>query len=280
MKNRRVFAPLVFWLVCESAQAERPSRTLNADSPSPYTGQDHRQLVDRHSREYHQLNAVGAVFNEHNQLSGTGFLVSPCAILTNKHVVEYYKNVRMGHKVTFHVGQTNSRQKPFLTSSEGQVVAMGDGATEQEDWVVVKLQKSVGRQVGYLPMYQMDPRVYQERTVITAGFPGNKTQGGKELVNMYGDLDCKAPGMGGAGEMVHHCQTTRGQSGSPILTKAPNGKYYAIGMVQGIRGNGMERGEKKGVYNAAVGFTSGKPWGVEGADADLIMDAVARVRCG
>lgn len=241
---------------------------------------DYREVVNRKSSEFSQLNAIGIVSKNGKSFDGTGFMVSECVMLTNKHVVNKDReSIRHGEEVTFKVGQSGSKSAPFTHSSKGRVIAFGSENTRAYDWALVKLDKSIGKEVGHIQIYQMEDRDHMRKAIVTAGFPYDKTSRGTNFSNIYGDLDCKSQGAGSEGEFVHTCQTTGGQSGSPLLMKsAKNGKYYAIGMVQGVFGSGMDRGNSIESYNTGVSFASGKKNNLV-TSADEIVEALSKTTC-
>lgn len=247
--------------------------------------QDLRQVVDRASSEYKQLNPIGIISVNGKTFDGTGFLVSPCHVLTNAHVVfEDPKKARNGTTLFFFAGQTGSAQKPFSqTDVQGTVIDHGniDGTfnTTNSDWVVVKLSKSIGNDIGYISINQMDSAKMAQRQVVTAGFPVDRTNNGKDFSQMFGDLNCKVIGVSGFAYITHTCQTTGGQSGSPILAKAPNGRYYAIGMVDGGHsGKSLTKTEDPDKANTAVSFESGKPYNID-SEGDKIQAAINANQC-
>lgn len=244
---------------------------------------DKRVEIDRTAPEFKALNAIGVVQAEGQSFFGSGFLISPCHVLTNKHVA--YANpqeAEVGANVRFSVGQSSTSQFSDADIA-GKVIALGNydnnDATRNGDWVVVKLSKSIGNKVGYLPYTQVkDPNKLVNRPVLTVGFPGNRTNGGKDFSKIYGDLNCKITNMNALEFLNHTCQNTGGQSGSPILAKDSNGKYYAIGMISGDNGFGMAGSENPNKANMAVNFLSGADLGTQ-TQGDKIAAAIAGDKC-
>lgn len=259
-------------------------------------------VIDRTKSQYTQLNGIGIVTVPGENWYGTGFLVSPCHVLTNVHVVynesEYevkdpqdHRDLKIGKKIQFSVGQTDSTNYQFSNSNiDGKVVAVGKyngfSSTTNRDWVVIKLSTPVGREVGYIKFFQMTLKNMNNRAVITAGYPGARTNYGANLKNIYGDLNCKMDGADIDGYVFHTCKTGRGSSGSPILALNPKDKkYYAIGMVKGHEGgtltlNGVpaKQTEKTTNRNTAVSFDSGKAIGMV-TDGDEIAQAIIANKC-
>ncbi len=257
-----------------------------AEEIEAQTAKDERVEIDRTAPEYKALNAIGVVIPADMTSYGSGFLVDSCHVLTNNHVVfkkgQAQKN---GAKVTFSVGQTGSKEKPFTHALiDGKVIAHGEYEhtlnSANNDWAIIRLSKSVGKEIDTIPFFQMDVKHMKGRQVITAGYPGSRTQNGKDLSAMYGDKNCKIIGMSIYGYVQHTCQVTPGQSGSPALAlNKDNGKYYAIGMVGGDADfDGLDRSEESKKANIAVSFDSGKSDGVV-SQGDLIASALKSDKC-
>jgi V8-like Glu-specific endopeptidase len=256
-----------------------------AEEIQSQTSVDQRIDLNRNSPEYKQLNAIGVVTVPSVKAFGTGFLVDACHVVTNKHVVFGKTGTpKTGAKVAFSAGETGDKNKPFVESMvDGKVIAHGkfDGtvSSENSDWVVVKLSKSIGDKLGYIPLYQMDFKKMVGRPVSTAGFPGSKTQNGKDFSKIYGDLNCKITATSIYGFMFHTCQATPGQSGSPVVSKGNDGKYYAIAMISGdMDSSSLDRSEDPEKANMAVSFDSGKADNVV-SEGDKIVQAIKSDKC-
>lgn len=227
---------------------------------------DQRTIIDRSSEHFKELNAIGGVSRDANQIIGTGFLISPCHVLTNIHVAFIDPlQARDGSLVYFSVGQTGSLMRPFKENNiSGEVVAHGkyDGTylTANEDWVVVRLSKPVGKSFGYFPLMQGSASAVENLSVLTAGFPAVKTEQ-QGFANIWADLQCHILGVTIYGYASHTCQTSGGQSGSPILTKGMDGRLYAAGMIQGVHGShpmrGLDRSKEIENANISVSFYLG-----------------------
>lgn len=222
---------------------------------------DRRVEIDRTSEEFKQLNAIGLVTHTHQKFIGTGFLVSPCAVLTNNHVAFGDKDKetpQKGKGVYFSVGQTGNIQIPFKHQLvKGEVVDFGDYDNSfsgtNYDWALIKVNKvrnnngeyaNLGDMVGYIQILQLESeRMLRLKKIETTGFPGDKSSP-SNFSKMYGDLGCKITQIDTYfGSDINNCQTTNGQSGSPLLAKTKTGVYYAVGMVSG----GVKDGEYFGL---------------------------------
>ena len=211
---------------------------------------DRRVIIDRTSEEFKQLNAIGLVTHTQQKFLGTGFMVSPCVMLTNNHVAfdDPDKEVpEIGKTLYFSVGQTGLKSNPFKYSKvEGKVIDFNEVYDNSfglsgYDWALVKVNKvrdengrmaNLGDKVGFIEIYQASKRELLEmHGLVTAGFPSDRTKNDKS--NIYGDIDCRVKRSSGTGQVLHSCQTSYGQSGSPILAQADDGVFYAVSMVSG-----------------------------------------------
>lgn len=243
------------------------------------SSEDFRVQLDRTHPEYSQTNAIGVIYRFKSEYEGTGFLVSSCAVLTNKHVINsQLSEVKKGDLVTFRVGSSRTESEPFSNFSKGQVVAMGSRHFGAYDWALIKLDQPLGNEVGYIEPLQLNADNQLGTVIMTAGFPFSKTRQGSVLNQIYSDLDCRLLKPGSQGEMKHTCQTTGGQSGSPLLTRSSDGRLYAIGIVQGTIGDGLGRGLKRGTYNSAVSFAHSKK-GESQSIGDQIIQEIQKIRC-
>ncbi|HPI40726.1 MAG TPA: trypsin-like peptidase domain-containing protein [Pseudobdellovibrionaceae bacterium] len=251
---------------------------------------DRRVAIDRTSEEFKQLNAIGLVTHTKQKFSGTGFMVSPCLMLTNNHVAfdDPDKEIpQIGKEVMFSVGQTGSKNNPFqYIKVKGKVINFNSkykNASEatSSDWALVKMNKikdengtnvNLGNKVGYLEIEQIPQNeLLKMNGLITAGFPGEKIK--NDLSKAYADLNCKVTSSAGFGQVFHSCQTTPGQSGSPILGKADDGKYYVLSMV-----SGLVRSSGRTSSNLSVVFESGENYNFE-SNGDKIISTIDSNKC-
>lgn len=271
----RRLATLIITLILASSAA----RPVNGAEPTRFP--DFRQPVDRTSAGFRQLNAIGTISANNVPHVGTGFLVSPCLVLTNKHVA--FKDVlsaAIGLRLLFSVGQGPTPDIPFLQQIPGKVVAFSDynGTLNNlgGDWALIKLDHSISG-IPALPIVAMSETELRNRPAMTAGFPGDKRSNLLDVHQMWGDLDCQVIGESDGDYLLHNCQTTPGQSGSPILVRDQNDdRLVAVGIVHG--GNfDLARYTDINRANHAVSFVSGD--GMYFSPGDQIFSAIAHERC-
>ena len=235
------------------------------------------------------LNAVGAVWAYGIDKSGagydaatghdaaTGFLIDQCHVLTNMHVVytdDVVVDPPVGKSVAFAVGQTEGDKDrgalqglKFLL--QGRVVAHGDAMildhvvrNPDNDWAVIRLAANVDSTITPMTIAAIDlARLPAHFTLAAAGFPtDHRTPRGDgfKLKDLWGS-DGQLVGIvsvSTTGAFIQTTiQTTPGNSGGPIYGDFNGQKHIVVGMVQGIRGNGIDVSES--MPNVQVLFTPG-----------------------
>jgi len=279
-------------LVLTSAVAEsgspgiwRTDRILQKDSRVPKDRLHSRNNANHEDDSF--LNAVGAVWpyvvgksaTGYDAATGheaaTGFLIDECHVLTNMHVVYTESTVvdpPVGKPVAFAVGQTEGdKDKGALQGLkfllQGTVIAHGDTIivdhvvhNPDNDWAVIQLAANVDDTITPMTIAAVDPaQLPTHFTLSTAGFPTDhrKLRGdGFKLKDLWGSdgglVDVVSMSTAGA-FLQTTIQTTLGNSGGPIYGDFNGNQHIVVGMVQGIRGNGIDVSES--MPNTQVLFT-------------------------
>jgi len=99
--------------------------------------------------------------------------------------------------------------------------ALGPGQGNGNDWALLTLDRDLGAQYGYIRPYLLTPEDLarvggKEGEGITVSQAGYSWDTGSWL---SGHLDCRVLTAYADGTFIHTCDTTRGDSGSPILTR-------------------------------------------------------------
>jgi lipoprotein NlpI/V8-like Glu-specific endopeptidase len=209
-------------------------------------GEDDRYPVARAKET--EGGAVGLVFYQAADgqfAAGTGFLVSPCHVLTAYHVAAGGEEVSEATTSTFYVG--DGKIGPdfpdldrFAESSIARPVAWGRyvrltansnllhraQSVERngwEDWALLELDTCFGGKpysYGYLKLAPVTTReIMRGGANIAArsvGLPGDKT-----AKSLWEDPTCRLIGQIYASGWQHDCVTIPGNSGGPILIKDP-----------------------------------------------------------
>jgi hypothetical protein len=285
-------------LACPDPVAAGATDGIRHTNPGPR--KDHRVVRDRlHPRnnrdgeDYSFLNAVGAVWSADIPMSAvgysasTGFLIDPCHVLTNMHVVysdEIVVDPSIGRPVSFAVGQTDGPANRGAVAGlrfliGGVVAAHGDVVIldhvvhhPENDWALIRLAANADDSVVPLTIGSVDaaqlssnPRLY------IAGFPADlrERRGYRlDLKDLWGSdgrvVDVVWASTAGA-VIESTIQATRGSSGSPLYGDFGGRRHIVIGMHQGIRGNGIDVSEDE--PNTQVFFTPDTLAGIRAAQA-------------
>jgi hypothetical protein len=213
------------------------------------------------------LNGVGAVWPEDFGRSAipydasSGFLVDRCHALTNLHAVyteDLVVHPAPGKSVSFGVGQTEETRRGAARGLKfllpGVVVAHGDTTIvdrtvqhPEADWALIHLARKVDDSIPALSV--VAPQLAQltpGTLVAAAGFPADHRAirpDGWNFKDLWGSVGnivevTRTSTVGALAATT--VQATRGMSGSPVYTSVGNGAHVVIGMVQSMRGNGLD----------------------------------------
>ena len=283
----------------KSVSNELVKLSSNGDEEPEARTIDERVAIDRNSAEFKQLNAIGVITHAKQQKIGTGFMVSPCLMLTNNHVVYVDPEKEtpvLGKDLYFSVGQTGSKTRPFKYQKvKGKVIDFnseynGSIQATSFDWALVKVDKvkdenenlvNLGDKVGFLKIAQASPeRMVKQKRLITAGYPGIKAVINENYANIYADLNCKIYGSTPFGYVEHTCQATGGQSGSPILAKGKDGNLYAVSMISGgaKTNDGLDRTMDSKNSKTSISFHSGSNYNYV-TEGDKIVASINANKC-
>lgn len=209
-------------------------------------GKDDRHAVARTKGT--EGGAIGLVFYQAaggQFAAGTGFLVSPCHVLTAYHVAAGGERVDETTTSTFYVGDgkigpdfpdlnrfaDSALARPVLW---GRYVRLGEESNllvraqsvernGWEDWALLELETCFGAapyDYGYLKLAPVSTReIMRGGANIAArsvGLPGDKS-----AKSLWEDPTCRLIGQIYASGWQHDCITIPGNSGGPILIKDP-----------------------------------------------------------
>jgi lipoprotein NlpI/V8-like Glu-specific endopeptidase len=209
-------------------------------------GKDDRHAVARAKGT--EGGAIGLVFYQAaggQFAAGTGFLVSPCHVLTAYHVAAGGERVDEAAASTFYVGDgkigpdfpdlnrfaESSPAHPVLwgryvrlnEESNFLVRAQSVERNGWEDWALLELDTCFGAKpysYGYLKLAPVSTRdIMKGGANIAArsvGLPGDKS-----AKSLWEDPTCRLIGQIYASGWQHDCITIPGNSGGPILIKDP-----------------------------------------------------------
>ena len=229
-------------------------------------GNDNRRQASADENPiYRRVGIITKVDENIDHGHGTAWLSGECLITTNYHVAFFNSRKEDGKVITtrakrgvaldFHVDLQPGRTKSFAKKVRAEVIDFGnwtpgDTTGAFEDFVLLKLDQCIGRDLGFLEVKSPSNRYWQpagELTVI--GYPQDRwTDSGVTV-----ESGCKAPdtsaGVGGA---TIDCSFTPGSSGSPVLEIQDNGAHLVTGMVTG--GSAKNHAEKYDVRSGSVNW--------------------------
>lgn len=170
-------------------------------------------------------------------LPGTAFLVSPCLVITNYHVVFGQSKTpnKTDYSVTFHTSAGPAIGKPVMWGPKDR------SGEDEDDWAAVQLQpdKCLGRQLGWYEAEDTYDAYEKKRPVTLAGFAGSSQKNYPEtqlLRSKVGGIT-QFDGKSGLGVFLHSVGSTGGQSGSPI-GYVDGGRFKVVGLHIGSRPGG------------------------------------------
>jgi len=194
-----------------------------------------------------QPGYVESVKQQENSSWGTGFMISPCHMLTNYHVVSSTEKAIKGKSVNFSFGDAGL---DFKTRITGRVVASGDyltSANKSSDWAVVKFDSlKNAKSVPYIFPYFRIVNNINKNISLTAGYPvrsqGEKTHKIFGMKSVLTSVDTYY--------MTGKVVITAGNSGSPAAMEIDeNGMLMANGLVAGnqkfLNGGDVINGKKE-----------------------------------
>ncbi|GAB2177803.1 hypothetical protein DLREEDagr8_33610 [Dongia sp. agr-C8] len=174
---------------------------------------------------------------------GTGFLVSPCHVMTAYHVVAGEGKITGDDTATFYVGEGNigpdyDGGRRYAESAKAHPVVWGDFVDDDDgkiakrvkaaqangwnDWVLMKLDRCLGdpqQGWGYLKLAPESTRDLARSGLtldaISVGLPKDKSE--RKLTE---DPSCRVIGQMSESGWQHDCLTLPGNSGGPILERS------------------------------------------------------------
>lgn len=189
------------------------------------------------------MGAIGMVLRlgADGSALGTGFLVSPCHVLTAAHVVSEADGINANQVLLFfagtgELGPEYKEAHSFGDLSPARPLVWGEshnfdsGSTADrrdawhkagwDDWALLKLDRCLGDEYSYLKLLPISTADFARnggaRPVISAGLPAdhnNDTLTVDPTCTMLGQVDSTG--------WQHDCTTMPGNSGGPILAAKP-----------------------------------------------------------
>ena len=178
---------------------------------------DDRIAVTRPGAEF---LPIGIVTGGKRIAYATGFLVGDCHVLTVKHAAGRVAEVtgrRMMFRLPF-AGPDGASAGSVVAAGELDLVSDPNRLDRSEDWLLLRLDRCLGRRFGSLTLVDQSDQSGPIRTsgssaLFSAGFPIDQSWRRQLTI----DPECRLRGEP-LHLFVHDCSSLPGNSGSPIFT--------------------------------------------------------------
>ncbi|MAZ02006.1 MAG: hypothetical protein CMN56_02600 [Sneathiella sp.] len=208
-----------------------PGKPLKALKILGIKGDDNRVRVDITSQPWQMVGRLN-----HSGSHCTAVLVGPEIILTAAHCFWDKRRNKWSVPSAYHFvlgydkGEiaAHSKVKSFVVAGDNAFVKKQSRPALVNDWALARLEKPLGKSYGFAELARVNPRDLDK--FMTAG--ATVMQGGysRDVAHVLtADTSCQINEVqsGKSGSiLVHQCDATKGDSGSPLFLRA--GKSFAL----------------------------------------------------
>lgn len=181
-----------------------------------FHGWDDRILLDT---DIYPWSAVG-MFETSDGSTCTATLIAGNVVVSAAHCVEIEAGVDASGR--FIAGTLSANIVGYLLSPQRPNAKIDESIT---DWVLLRLDRELApaiEPVGYRALTTEELAAPQSAVLYQGGYSWDTGD------HLSGHLGCSIVSLGRGDELFHDCDTTRGDSGSPLMM-ADDGAYFIIG---------------------------------------------------
>jgi len=190
-----------------------------------FFGHDDRVILDTNTMPW---QVVGQVIDP-NGGACTATLVAEDVIITAAHCIEYETGVDpAGEFVTAYAregGPLRAQVTDYYLAPDRAADRENDEEPAGTDWALLRLDQPLGRELGYLQsrgLMEGGRRAALQRELYQAGYSWDTGD------HLSGNLGCELLDIEDDTTMVHNCDTTMGDSGSPFMVREGD-EYFVVG---------------------------------------------------
>ena len=207
------------------------------------------RLFQKRDGEGKQFAPIGSITSENDQvvggknqpglkatIHGTAFLVSPCLIMTNSHVV-FGNNLNPAspekYKMKFEAGEKGGANYEIAEATPIKFGLRGSLTDYVNDWTLLQLDKGrdgkcMGERIGWLNPVNTDENAIDHQLFTAAGFPSDRS---KDQLTIQKDCRLIYNEANGDAILSTTCPGVTGNSGGPVLTMSETGAPQVVGMM-------------------------------------------------
>lgn len=191
-----------------------------------FFGHDDRQFMDTSTMPW---AVIGTVSDEAGGAC-TATLVGEDILITAAHCIEY--DGREDATGTFETafdrpgGSVTAQVIDYYVSPNRRADRTQNEEAAGTDWALLRLDQPIGRELGYLGVRALVNDLGEQGAIGTALYQAGYSYDTGD--HLSGNMDCQVVDIEDQNRFAHNCDTTQGDSGSPIMIREGD-NYFVIG---------------------------------------------------